>query len=43
MRSGAEPEGLARQGALEQACPDSGFVGIWPGQPVSSNILPIPL
>jgi TolB-like protein/Tfp pilus assembly protein PilF len=29
MGSGAEPEALARQAALEQACADSGFVGIW--------------
>jgi hypothetical protein len=29
MGPGAEPEALARQAALEQACADSGFVGIW--------------
>jgi tetratricopeptide (TPR) repeat protein len=29
MGWGAEPEALARQAALEQACADSGFVGIW--------------
>jgi hypothetical protein len=27
--SGAQPEALARQAALEQACADSGSVGIW--------------
>ncbi len=29
MASGAEPEALAGQATLEQACADSGFVGIW--------------
>jgi TolB-like protein/Tfp pilus assembly protein PilF len=29
MRSGAEPEALARQAALERACADSGFESVW--------------
>ncbi len=32
MGQGAEPEALARQTALEQACADSGFVGVWQRQ-----------